>query len=274
MKKILFVLMLALLIAGCKEKKKVYYESDVIADEEYDKSKEVDYLTLYIRCHELDSLKDLAVKSAIKDGVRVEALPDSVGKIWDDFITLVLSRRGEPAFELFDTHRQSFADYLRLDFINYGFITKVYLPYKATVSTREEYGEICIAELEQEFMKAQQGLMMGQGVSSHYENMLMDLFYAYVNYGYNDKAYNLCTEILAFVKMRYGEDSINYATMLNNKANLCNNMGNSYSAMVSAKQALTIYDKCLAEGGDPAQMQRIREDKQKLEEKVKLWQGK
>ena len=273
MKRIFVVMMLALMIAGCQGKKKVYYQSDVKVDEELENAKGVDYLTLYIRCHELDSIKDSAVAAALKGGHPFEALPDSVAKNWDDMIGLILTRQGERAFQFYDNHRQSIADYLRLDFLNYGFITRVYLPYKATVSTQEEYGDICISELEKEFIKAQQGLMMGMGVPSHYENMLMELFHAYVNYGHNDQALDLCNEILAFIQVTYGPESENYANMLNNKANLCNNMGSGYSAAIAAKQAIAIYDKCLAEGGDEERMAKIAGEKSKLEEKLKLWQG-
>lgn len=271
MKRILVVLMMAILIAGCKEKQKVYYESDVKEDENLVNS--VDYISLYVRCHELDSIRDVAVTAARKGGIPLQALPDSVGQIWDVMMKMILTRQGERAFGLYETHKQTIADYLRLDFLNYGFITQVYLPYEATVKTKEEYGDICIKELEKEFIKAQQQLMMGMDIPSHYENMLMDLFYAYANNNRNDEALALCEEILAFIRANYGEESANYATMLNNKANLCNNMGSSYSAMIAAKQAIRIYDKCIAEGGDEQRIQTLEEEKKNLEEKLKLWQG-
>ncbi|MBQ3660143.1 MAG: hypothetical protein II963_08325 [Bacteroidales bacterium] len=274
MKRVVVVIMLALCIAGCRNnQKKEYYQSDL--KEDTVPNKDVDWIGLYIRCHELDSLKNLAEVGARQQGHPYEALPDSVGTIWSNMLNEILLRRGSVAFGMYDSHREDIAKYLRLDFINYGFITKVYLPYKATQSTREEYGEICIKELENEMAKAQMGLMYGGPVPSHYENLLNDLFLAYVNYEHNDKALDLCEEILAYMSNRYGEESREYANMLNNKANLCNNTGSAYSAAVAARRAISIYDKLIADPATEADTRaKLKEEKEKLEGKLQLWQGK
>ena len=265
--------MLALMLAGCHGKKKVYYESDVIEGEEA--GVDVDYIALYLRCHELDSIKDLAVTAAAKSGTPFEALPDSLNEIWNNLIGMILTRKGDQAFSYYDAHRADFARYLRLDFINYGFITKVYLPYKATVSTREQYGDICIAELEKEYVRAQQGLMMGQGLSSHYESLLNDLFYAYKNYDRYEDALNMSEQMMAFAQMAHGEVSAEYASVLVKKADVQHAMGSDYSAMITAKQALQIYDACLKSPVvNEAQAQQISEARSGLEAMLKEWQGK
>lgn len=272
MKKILVVMLLALMMFGCKEKKKVYYESDVIEEEA---RSDVDYIALYLRCHELDSIKDLAVKAAAASGKPFEALPDSVNQKWNGLIGLILNRKGEQAFEFYDANRVDFARYLRADFINYGFITRVYLPYKATVSSREEYGEICIAELEKEFVRIQQGLMMGQGIPSHYESLLNELYYAYMNYGRYEEAAGMCDQMLAFAQVAHGEKSPESAAVLAKKADMLQKGGSSYSATVAAKQALQIYDACLSSPAvKEADAQQISEAKSALEAKLKEWQGK
>ncbi|MBO4557552.1 MAG: hypothetical protein J5693_02970 [Bacteroidales bacterium] len=277
MKRFAIVLTIALLIAGCQgrnKQQKVFYESDI--KEEIRHNEAVDYIEIYLRAHDLDSLKQVVEMDQARAGRPMPALPDSVNQLWSNMLNEILLRRGEVAFDImFDTHRKDIADYLRMDFINYGFITKVYLPYKATVSTREEYGEICIKELEQEFIKAQQGLMMGQGIPSHYEHLLMDLFYAYVNYEQNDKALNLCDEILAFFDATGGKNSLNYANMLCNKANLLNNTGSAYSAAIAARQAIKIYEDYMAAAkGDEPDLEKVAADKKSMEEKLKLWQEK
>ena len=265
-------MMLALMIAGCQGKKKVYYQTDVIPEEE---TTDVDYIALYLRCHELDSIKDLAVSAAARNGRPFEALPDSVGDKWNTLIGLILNRKGEQAFGFYDANRDDFARYLRADFINYGFITRVYLPYKATVSTREQYGDICIAELEKEYIRVQQGIMMGQGVPSHYESLLNDLFYAYLNYERYDEASPICDQMLAFQQVTRGEKSPEYASVLAKKADLLHRSGSDYSATVAAKQALQIYDACLASPMvKEAQAQQISEAKGALEASLKEWQGK
>ena len=266
--------MLALCFAGChNNQKKVFYQSDVKEDPNF--GKDVDWIGLYIRCHELDSIKNVAEVAAQKAGQPMPALPDSVNVIWSTMLNEILLRHGERAFELFDTHRSDIEKYLRMDFINYGFMTKVYLPYKATQSTREEYGEICIKELESEMQRAQISIVYSRQTPSHYENLMKDLYYAYVNYEQYDKAYALGEEMLSYYAGNYGEESRDFANMLNNKANLCNNMGNAYSAMIAAKRAISIYEKLLA---DPAMDQDTRAtvtaDKEKLEGKLQLWQGK
>ena len=158
MKRIAVVLMMALLITGCQGKKKqVFTEEDL--EEQIGIKPDVDWIGLYVRAHELDSLKNIAEVTAARNGSPMPALPDSVKALWDEMGAMMLLRNGEKAFDIYDTHREDIENYLRLDFLNYGFITKVYLPYKATISTREEYGEICIAELEKEFAKVQQQLM-------------------------------------------------------------------------------------------------------------------
>ena len=61
--------MLVLCIAGCRNiQKKVYVQSD-LKEEIKDPSKDVDWIGIYIRCHELDSLKNAKLKNggALKD---------------------------------------------------------------------------------------------------------------------------------------------------------------------------------------------------------------
>ena len=263
---------LALMLFGCKEKKQVYFESDVIPEEE---RLDVDYIALYLRCHELDSIKDLAVKAAAANGQPFEALPDSVNQKWNTLIGLILNRKGEQAFGYFDANRLDFARYLRADFINYGFITRVYLPYKATVSTREEYGDICISELEKEYFRVQQGIMMGQRIPSHYESLLNELFYAYQNFDRLEDAAAMCEQMLAFAQVSHGEKSPEYAAVLVKKADMLHKGGSSYSATVAARQALQIYDACLKSPAvKEADAQQISEAKSDLEAKLKEWQGK
>lgn len=267
--------MLALcLVAGCKGKKQVYTEADVKEKDVLAPGTDVDWIELYLRAHELDSVKKVAEVAAAKLGQPMEALPDSIPQIWDAILNEVLLRHGNIAFDgIFDYHRADIARYLRLDFINYGFITKVYLPYKATVSTKEEYGEICIRELEREMEKAQMSIMLGQQVPSHYEHLLYDLFYAYINYDQDDKALQMSEEVLQYLSANTGEDSREYANMLTNKANLCHKTGNAYSALITAKRALGIYEKLLSEPSqDEATRQKMIEDRDKLQEKLKLWQ--
>ena len=299
MKKVVIILMLAVcLVAGCKGKKQVYTEADVKVKDVLAPGTDVDWIALYLRAHELDSVKNVAEMNAVKVGQPMETLPDSIPLIWDAMLKEVLLRHGEEAFDnLFENHRSDIARYLRLDFINYGFITKVYLPYKATVNTQEDYGEICIRELESEMEKAQMSMMLSHQVPSHYEHLLKDLFFAYVNYGKNDKALNLCEEVLQYLGANYGEDSMEYANTLNNKANICHNMGNNYSAMIAAKQAIEIYNHILTSTGkdddhdadhedheehdehhheedhDSNAIVQIIEERDKLLEKLKLWQG-
>ena len=180
MKRLAVVLLLALIcFGGCRnngKKKDVFYQSDL--KEEAIPGIAVDWIGLYIRCHELDSIKNVAEVAARQAGHPFPTLPDSVPTLWDGMMGDILLRNGDSAFGTFDSHRQDIADYLRMDFINYGFITKVYLPYKAMKSTREEYGDICIKELETEFDKAQMSIYYTGQTPSHYESMLMDLFYA------------------------------------------------------------------------------------------------
>lgn len=269
--------MLALIcFAGCRnnsKKKDVFYQSDL--KEEAIASSDVDCIGLYIRCHELDSIKDLAEAAALQSGNPFPALPDSVPALWDGMMGDILMRNADSAFNTFDSHRQDIADYLRMDFINYGFITKVYLPFRAMRSTREEYGDICIKELENEFDKAQLSIYYTGQTPSHYESMLMDLFYAYLNYGHNDAAMNLCDLILKYLEENYGTECLSYANMLSNKAHLCNNTGSSYSALVNAKRAIGIYDKILSKDGlDEKSLKTATEEKKKLEDKLQLWQGK
>ena len=168
------ILVALLCFAGCRNKKKdVLTQSDL--PEEIIHDSDVDWIGLYIRCHELDSIKNVAEAAARKAGQPMLDLPDSVPELWNSMMGNLLMRNGDNAFATFDSHRKDIADYLRLDFINYGFITKVYLPYKAMKSTREEYGDICIKELENEFDKAQLSIYYNGVTPSHYENMLMDM---------------------------------------------------------------------------------------------------
>ena len=276
MKKILTALMLVLAVAlaGCKEKKP-FIQSDIKQDNVLAPGQDVDWIGLYLRAHDLDSLKDVAVEGSRKIGIALPALADSVPALWEEWTNLLLLRKGKQAFDLFDSHRRDFADYLRFDFINYGFMTQVYLPYMATVNTKEDYGKICIEELEGEFVKAQQSIMAGNPIPSHYENLLIDLFYAYANFNENDRALTLIDEILAYTSANYGEDSPKYATMLCNKANLCHNMGNSYSAAVAARRAIAIYGNCLSSDryGEEERAKMIKE-KSGIEAKLDLWQQK
>lgn len=275
MKKVVVVLMLVLCIAGCRNsQKRVYTQSD-LKEEIKNPNTDVDWISLYIRCHELDSLKNILETNAAKNGTPMPALPDSVGAIWSSMLNEILLRHGNNAFGLYDIHREDIANYLRADFINYGFITQVYLPYKATVSTREEYGDICIKELEEAVSQAEMTRMYGGYEPSHYEDALKQLYLAYINYERYDQASPFCEIVLSYLRDKYGEDSIEYANMLNNKANMCNNMGSGYSAMVAGKLAVSIYEKLIADPGlDPERRNKISEDKKKLEDKLQLWQGK
>lgn len=278
MKRIFTVLTLAALLAfaGCKEKK-TYTQSDIKQDSVLAPGTDVDFIGLYLRAHDLDSIKNVAVAQRAKAGMPMPALPDSLGKMWDEWTGMILLRQGEKAFDFYDSHREDFAKYLRLDFIGYGFTTQVYLPYMATTHTEEEYGEICIRELESEFVKVQQQIMAGLPVPSHYDNLLNDLFFAYANFGESQRALTLSEEMLSYTKATYGEKSLPYANTLNNKANLCHNMGNAYSAGVAARQAVAIYDALLKEAqakGDEEQVEPISEKKNALEEKLKQWSAK
>ena len=275
MKRIVVIMMMLLCIAGCRSKKEknVLTQSDLKQDIISDT--DVDWIGLYIRCHELDSIKNVAEETARKGGHTFAALPDSVPELWNGMMGDLLMRNGDNAFATYDSHRKDIADYLRMDFINYGFITKVYLPYKAMKSTREEYGDICIKELETEFDKAQMNIYYTGQTPSHYENLLMDLFYAYLNYEHNDKALGLCDMILQYLESHYGSECLSYANMLSNKANLCNNMGSAYSASVAAKRAIGIYDKILSESAlDESSLETAKEEKKKMEDKLQLWQKK
>lgn len=270
----LVMLVLAIALAGCKEKK-TYVQSDIKQDSPLAPGTDVDWIGLYMRARDLDSLKNVAVEANQRAGLQMPSLPDSVPAIWDEWNNLILLRKGGSAFSLFESHRQNFADYLRFDFINYGFITQVYLPYMATVNTEEDYGQICIRELETEFVNVQQKLMMGGPVPSHYESLLMDLFFSYANFGEEQRALSLIEEILSYTSATYGEMSPKYATMLCNKANLCNNTGNAYSAAVAARRAIAIYDQCLAAGGQDAEtIEQMQSERSAMEAKLKLWQGK
>ena len=275
MKRIIVVILMALLcFAGCRNKKKdVLTQSDLPEEIIYDS--DVDWIGLYIRCHELDSIKNVAEAAARQAGQPMPALPDSVPELWNSMMGNLLMRNGDAAFATFDSHRKDIADHLRLDFINYGFITKVYLPYKAMKSTREEYGDICIKELENEFDKAQLSIYYNGVTPSHYENMLMDLFYAYVNYGHNNAALELCDLIMQYLEQNYGTENLSYANMLSNRANLNHDMGNGYTATITAKRALALYDKLLAgDSLDEKGRNTATTEKKKLEDKLQLWQGK
>ncbi|MBP5506105.1 MAG: hypothetical protein J6X89_08425 [Bacteroidales bacterium] len=274
MKRIVVVMMLALLLAGCHGKKKeVYYQTDV--EQDMGLRTEVDWVGLYVRCHELDSLKKGVEIAGLKAGDPLPALPDSLTKLWEDMTTKIVMRDGEGAFALYDSHREDIEKYLRLDFLNYGFITKVYLPYKATVSSREEYGKICIEELEKEFSKAQETLRMGGGIPSHYDDMLLDLFLAYVNYDRLQEADGMCGEIMAYYKAMGKENTLQYADMLGHKAELYHRMGSNYTSVISANQAIKMYDDFLKSGtlGED-QAKKVLDSKAALESKLKEWQKK
>jgi hypothetical protein len=275
MKKIFVVLMLALCIAGCRNnQKKVYTQADL--EEDFNVSNtDVDWIALYIRCHELDSIKNILETGAVRSGKPMPALPDSVGVLWTTMLNEILLRHGNNAFGLYDSHRKDIADYLRADFINYGFITKVYLPYKATVSTQEEYGEICIKELEEEMSKCQMSMVYSRQEPSHYEDVLKQLFFAYTNNGKWNEASQLCDMVLSYLGGKYGESSREYANMLGNKADLYGKTGSKYSATVTGKRAVGIYESLLADPGMDAEMrEKISEDKKVLEEKIQLnWQN-
>ena len=274
MKRVVVIMMLALCVIGCRNnQKKVYTQSDVREDLNVN-NKDVDWIGLYIRCHELDSLKNIAEAAAEKNGTPMPALPDSVTTLWQNMLNEILLRQGDIAFGIYDTHRPDIESYLRLDFINYGFITKVYLPYAATVNTREKYGEICIKELEEAMSKAEMTKMYGGYEPSHYEDVLRQLYFAYVNYDKYDQAAPFCDIVLSYLRDKYGDESIEYANMLNNKANMCNNMGSGYSAMIAGKRAVSIYEKLLRDPNlDHEEKEKIAVDKLKLEDKLKLWQG-
>ncbi len=274
MKKYAFVLALALLAAaGChNSQKKVYTGSDLKEQPGPVDNKEVDYLGLYYRAHELDSLRNVAEKGAEQCGVPFEALPDSVTRMWNDMIGYMVARNGDTAFGIYESHRSDFDRYLRLDFISYGFLTKVYLPYKATRSTKEEYGKICVEELENAYVKALKTKMQTGRAPSHYPNLLKDLFYAFVNNGMDQEALDFCNkEVLGDIYAREGE-SLNYANMLTNRAHLYNRLGQKYSASVSAKQAIAVFEKI---SGDALCSEADRcaaaKAKASLEENLKNW---
>ena len=272
---IIVAIALLFAVAACKNNQKVYYESELKKDQIMPEGTDVDWIALYLRCHDIDSIKNVALENMRLSGAPVVDIPDSLGQLWNEFNGWILHRNGRIAFdELYDKRRDDFARYLQLDFINYSFTTMVYLPYKATTTTKEDYAGICIRELEREYVKAQQKIMFTQQMPDYYESLQMQLLYAYINGGRENDALAFCDELLSYAKTTYGEDSISYATMLNNKANLCNNMGNAYSAIVSAKRALSIYDKCLSElePSDP-EYEQLKEEKASLEAKIKLWQG-
>ncbi len=275
MKKIAFALALALLFAaGChNSEKKESAGSDLKEQDAPVENNDVDYLGLYYRAHELDSLRNLAEIGAAKSGMPFEALPDSVTRMWNDLIGYMIARNGDTAFGIYESHRADFDRYLRLDFISYGFLTKVYLPYKATRSTREDYGKICVQELEMAYVKALRTKMQTGQTPSHYPNLLKDLFYAYINNGRDQEALDFCnSEVLVDIYDREGE-SLNYANTLTNRAHLYNRLGQKYSASVSAKQAISVFENI---AGDNTYSEKDRasaaEEKAKLEEKLKLWQ--
>ncbi|MBR5034516.1 MAG: hypothetical protein IKX71_04340 [Bacteroidales bacterium] len=273
MKKLIVVLMLALCFAGCHNQKKVYTQSDI--DGEQKSVPDVDWIGLYQRCHELDSLKNILEASAVHAGQPLPALPDSVNGLWTSMLYEILLRHGENAFGLYDSHRADIEKYLRMDFLGYGFTTQVYLPYKATVSTREEYGVICIKELEEAMSKAEMTRMYTGQEPSHYEDVLKQLFHAYVNYEKYDEAAAFADIVLSYLRGKYGDESREYANMLKNKADVCGKRGSNYSAMVSGKQAVLIYDKLLADPNlDPEIRAKMSEDKKELEDNLQLWQGK
>ena len=261
------------LMAGCKGKK-VYNETDLKNEETLDAKTSVDWITLYIRAHELDSLKQVAEVAKAKTGSPFEQLPDSVNALWSNMLNEILMRNGDVAFDqIFDNHRADIQRYLRFDFINYGFITKVYLPYKATVSTKEQYGDICISELEKEMQKADMTLMYSGQTPDYYEHLLNDLFYAYVNYNKDNEALALCDKVLKYFASNIGTDTYEYANMLNNKANLCHKTGSAYSAIIVGKQAIAAYDKLLTLADlDEHRAADIHLKREKLSEKVKTWQ--
>ena len=275
MKRVIVVIMLALCLAGCHNNKKKGAISQADLNDEVIAPENVDWIGLYIRCHELDSIKNVAEAAAASLGQPMETLPDSIPALWDTMLGEMLLQHGDNAFDLFDSHRKDIEDYLRLDFIYYGFITKVYLPYRAMKCTKEEYGVICIDELEKEYAKAEWVFYKTGQAPSHYEHMLMDLFYAYLNYDKNDQALSLCDSILQYLGDTYSEESLGYANMLSNKAHLCGNMGSTYTAIITAKRAIGIYGKILA---NPSLSQDVIEtatkEKKKLEDKLQLWQKK
>ncbi|MBQ9584245.1 MAG: hypothetical protein IJR25_07995 [Bacteroidales bacterium] len=271
MKRIVVVMMLALMLFGCREKKKVYYETDVEQVPEQMSPYDVDWIGLFIRCHELDSIKSVAEVTSQRGGRPMPPLPDSLDAIWQEMTSRILMRQGSEAFGLYESHRDDIERYLRLDFINYGFVTRVYLPYKATQSTKEEYGEICIDELKKELTKAQRSIMLGEGIPSHYESLLMDLFYAFVNNSRNEEALAMCNEILAYYDATNAAGTIKYAEMLGRKASLSHDNGNAYTAVVSAKQAIKIYKDNMA-AATPEQKQTMADAIKSLEDNINSWQ--
>ena len=264
--------MLALCFAGCRNQKKVFTQSDLPDSEEVT---DVDWIALYLRCHELDSVKNILEATAVRAGQPLPTLPDSVNVLWTTMLNEILLRHGDNAFGLYDSHRADIEKYLRMDFLGYGFTTQVYLPYKATKSTKEEYGVICIKELEEALQKAEMTRMYTGQEPSHYEDVLKQLFHAYVNNEKYDEAAPFADIVLSYLMGKYGEESREYANMLKNKADLCGTMGSNYSAMVAGKRAVIIYDKLLADPNlDPELRAKVSEDKKKLEENLQLWQGK
>ena len=105
MKKVFIVLLLALCIVGCRNnQKKVYLQSDVKEGNNVSNT-DVDWIGLYVRCHELDSIKNIVEQSAARSGQPFPALPDSVGALWSSMLNEILLRHGDYAFGLYDSHR-------------------------------------------------------------------------------------------------------------------------------------------------------------------------
>ena len=139
MKRIVVVMMLALMLFGCREKKKVYYETDVEQVPEQMSPYDVDWIGLFIRCHELDSIKSVAEVNVAVMGMMVIMMPI--------FFFAMYEKNGRP-LEVYLGH-----------FIEAIFIRPKKRPYKTDnyyaalmrlAKTEQEVEEIVRASMEQE----------------------------------------------------------------------------------------------------------------------------
>ena len=192
----------------------------------------------------LDSLK-LNISGSIPES-QLSPISEEAGQAWLKFVGLLGLDKGKEAFEYFESHEGSFAEYLRFDTLYYLFVTKVYLPGCTVRMNQGDYQRKVVDVLEKELGKADRyinsSLYSGEiAFPDYYEDLIMQLMFAYKNAGDKDSAYKMSGMITDYVAGRYGKDNIQYANSLCSKATLAAESGSSYTAVLTARQAIKLY---------------------------------
>lgn len=224
----------------------------------------------------LDSLKNgiaASIPASQLTPISVEAKQS-----WFKFIGMLGLDKGKEAFEYFESDEKSFAEYLQFDGIYYLFVTRVYLPSCSVRMNQSDYQRKVVDVLEKELGKADQyvnaSLYSGNiAFPDYYDDLLMQLMLAYKNGGDHDAAYRMSNMITEYVSGRYGDDNLQYANALCNKASLAAEAGSGYTAVLTARQAIKLYSQLAGQSGlSEADAKEIADQVDFLESSLKEWQ--